>query len=96
MTMQQTDHGRQHTTPGRPKVKKAPQPKKCLLAIGYPAEEPLTYRYETIGYFPTKTAAKKAVKERQAQNPDLLFLILETNADPRAAVYQKFADALER
>ena len=71
-----------------------PAPKKCLLAIGYPTAEPLTYRYETIGHFPTKTAAKKEIAGRRERQPDLLFLILETNADPRAAVYQKFADAL--
>lgn len=69
-------------------------PKKCLLAIGYPTAEPLTYRYETIGHFPTKTAAKEEIAGRRERQPDLLFLILETNEDPRAAVYQKFADAL--
>lgn len=80
----------------KPTGRTTPPPKKCLLAIGYPTDEPLTYRYETIGYFPTKTAAKKEIAERREKRPDLLFLILETNADPRAAVYQKFADALEQ
>lgn len=42
-----------------------PAPKKCLLAIGYPTAEPLTYRYETIGHFPTKTAAKKEIAGRR-------------------------------
>lgn len=56
--------------------------------------KPLVYEYRPIGHFPTKTAAKQRIEELKQEAPDLLFLILETNPSKQAAVYQKFAAAL--
>lgn len=70
-------------------------PKSCLLAVGYcQPGKPLVYEYRPIGHFPTKTAAKQRIEQLKQEAPDLLFLILETNPSKQAAVYQKFAAAL--
>lgn len=70
-------------------------PKSCLLAVGYcQPGNPLVYEYRPIGHFPTKTAAKQRIEKLKQEAPDLLFLILETNPSKQAAVYQKFAAAL--
>ena len=70
-------------------------PKACLLAVGYcQPGKPLVYEYRPIGHFPTKTAAKQRIEKLKQEAPDLLFLILETNPSKQAAVYQKFAAAL--
>lgn len=70
-------------------------PKSYLLAVGYcRPDNPLVYEYRPIGHFPTKTAAKQRIEELKQEAPDLLFLILETNPSKQAAVYQKFAAAL--
>lgn len=70
-------------------------PKSCLLAVGYcQPGKPLVYEYRPIGHFPTKTAAKQRIEKLKQEAPDLLFLILETNPSKQAAVYQKFAAAL--
>ena len=70
-------------------------PKSCLLAVGYcQPGKLLVYEYRPIGHFPTKTAAKQRIEELKQEAPDLLFLILETNPSKQAAVYQKFAAAL--
>ena len=60
--------------------KPRPQPKPCLLAVGY-EQEPLTYRYQAVGLFPSKAEAKRRLAELTAETPDLLFLILES--EPR-------------
>ena len=70
-------------------------PTSCLLAVGYcQPGNPLVYEYRPIGHFPTKTAAKQRIEKLKQEAPDLLFLILETNPSKQAAVYQKFAAAL--
>lgn len=76
--------------------KPRPQPKPCLLAVGY-EQEPLTYRYQAVGLFPSKAEAKRRLAELKAETPDLLFLILESEPrkGERAAVYGKLAADLE-
>ena len=76
--------------------KPRPQPKPCLLAVGY-EQEPLTYRYQAVGLFPSKAEAKRRLAELMAETPDLLFLILESEPrkGERAAVYGKLAADLE-
>ncbi|OFT04463.1 hypothetical protein HMPREF3107_00280 [Neisseria sp. HMSC31F04] len=76
--------------------KPRPQPKPCLLAVGY-EQEPLTYRYQAVGLFPSKAEAKRRLAELTAETPDLLFLILESEPrkGERAAVYGKLAADLE-
>ena len=76
--------------------KPRPQPKPCLLAVGC-EQEPLTYRYQAVGLFPSKAEAKRRLAELTAETPDLLFLILESEPrkGERAAVYGKLAADLE-
>ena len=76
--------------------KPRPQPKPCLLAVGY-EQEPLTYRYQAVGLFPSKAAAKRRLAELAAETPDLLFLIRESEPikGERAAIYGRLAADLE-
>ena len=86
----------------KPEAKTVQQPKPrlhskpCLLAAGY-EQEPLVYRYQAVGLFPSKAAAKRRLAELTAETPDLLFLILESEPrkGERAAIYGRLAADLE-
>lgn len=72
-----------------------PAPIPCILAIGEPTGETLTYRYRVIGRFDSKAAAKRRLAALQANQPQTLYLILDGRPEKSATVWDTFAAELQ-
>lgn len=65
--------------------------RKCLLVIGRPMKQPDCFQYRAIGFFPSKTAAKKRLEAILSDKPDSLYLLLTHKTNP---MFARFAAQL--
>ena len=86
-------------------AKKQPAPQcksKCrppvpsLAAVAAPIDGvELGYRWEPVGYFPSRTAARREVDALRAGNPELTFVILPQELAGKEPLYDALAAHLK-
>ena len=86
-------------------AKKQPAPQcksKCrppvpsLAAVAAPIDGvELGYRWEPVGYFPSRTAARREVDALRAGNPELTFVILPQDLAGKEPLYDVLAARLK-
>lgn len=79
-----------------PKVKQAPKPPKpCLaaVAIAHPDQPPQAdlhlLRWQVLGHFPSRGAAKRAVAAYIADHEHVLYLVLNQREKGEYALYDR-------
>ena len=99
MKEQTRNTARQHPAKKQPAPRpksKCKQPVPSLAAVAAPIDSvELGYRWQPVGYFPSRTAARREVDALRAGNPELTFVILPQELAGKEPLYDVLAARLK-